>query len=234
MHLIIHHQITAKKAFCCWWFSTLFIASKGFWVSPFSKYTCPIKEETKPGKLRPMYWWWRPVLVTAKILNTSYKSYTTDRHITIPLKKKNPKKTYPRFGESNCAQISFFYLVDFFLPFFFWLIYSFEAYSMQCCIHMNMYRLKFERIKVAEEWICNSDNLYFMWRFFGRWVFRELKMGWCGDMLTNSGFKIYICLASRVVEKWKTIKILVGHSNIKKDYPNELKSKLIIIFNFLL
>ena len=55
---------------------------------------------------------------------------------------------------------------------------------------MNIYRLTFERTKVAEEWICYSDNLLYV-NFLERLVFKELKYI-CGDMKAKSDLKMYV------------------------------------------
>lgn len=56
------------------------------WISPYTKYIYPIKEETKPGKMRPSCTDGDPVLVTAKSSTYFTSHKTTDRHRTIPLK----------------------------------------------------------------------------------------------------------------------------------------------------
>ena len=85
-------------------------------------------------------------------MKAKFSTYFTRIHKTTKkdFKKKLSEKHIPDVEKRNVPKFSFF-------------IYLFGGLpsSTQCCMHMNMYRLTFERIKVAEEWICYSDNLFF-------------------------------------------------------------------------
>ena len=84
-------------------------------------------------------------------MKAKFSTYFTRIHKTTKkdLKKKLSEKHIQDVENKMCPKFHFFYL------------FGGLPSSTQCCMHMNMYKLTFERIKVAEEWICYSDNLFF-------------------------------------------------------------------------
>ena len=98
-------------------------------------------------------------------MKAKFSTYFTRIHKTT---KKDFKKNYQKsisqtWRNKMCPKFHFFYL------------FGGLPSSTQCCMHMNIYRLTFERIKVAEEWICYLDNLFFFlyMKIYGRSIYRE-------------------------------------------------------------